>query len=102
MSPADRRRRAEEALASRYCETCGWSWWAVSPRGDAWCHPCAELLAGRAPRCGTCQRTDGWATAGNQKRCETCAPPPRPARQAVDPALAAIAAALFASREARP
>ncbi len=78
----DRRRRTEAALATRTCSACGWSWWQVDHRGDSHCVVCRELEAGRAPRCGTCQRTDGWETVDGRKAC-THAPvavvPTRPA-----------------------
>ncbi len=65
----DRRRRTEAALAGGACPACGWSWWQVDHRGDSHCVACSELLAGRVPRCGTCQRTDGWETVDGRKRC---------------------------------
>ncbi len=65
----DRRRRTELHLAGRSCDACGWSWWQVSPRGDARCMACAELAAGRTPRCATCQQTTGWVTVDGVKRC---------------------------------
>ena len=66
---AARRRRTEAALATRSCLECGWSWWSVSAKGDAWCVACREVLAGRTPRCATCQQTTGWETVDGVKRC---------------------------------
>lgn len=36
----ERQQRTAEALAGKFCEACGKSWWAVNARGDAWCVPC--------------------------------------------------------------
>lgn len=65
----DRRARTEARLAGTSCTACGWSWWQVSPRGDAWCVACRERAAGRTPRCGTCKQTTGWTTVDGRKRC---------------------------------
>ncbi len=64
-----RRRRAAAHLAGTSCPSCGWSWWRVSPRGDASCLACSELAAGRTPRCETCKQTTGWETVDGRKRC---------------------------------
>lgn len=49
-----RRRRTEQRLAHRRCETCRGSWWRVLPNGDSECEQC------RRSRTATTEtRTDG-------------------------------------------
>lgn len=47
FAPA-RRRRTEQRLAGRRCETCRGSWWRVHPNGDAECETCRRSRSATA------------------------------------------------------
>jgi RNA polymerase subunit RPABC4/transcription elongation factor Spt4 len=70
----DRRARTAGRLASTRCGSCGWSWWSVSPRGDAHCLACSEIAAGRHPRCAGCGSSTSWTTDPDGRKSCHCSP----------------------------
>jgi hypothetical protein len=75
----DRLRRHEEwaartagSLVERYCEACGFSFWRVSPRGDASCYACVLLREGKPFRCAGCGDEKWRRDSAGRRVCSTC------------------------------
>ena len=70
----ERRQRTAAALAERYCPACGFSFWRVSPRGDASCYACTLLREGKPLRCARCGLEEWQRDRAGRRVCATCAP----------------------------
>ncbi len=64
--------RTAASLAERFCPACGFSFWRVSPRGDASCYGCAALALDRALVCARCGRSDWRRDEHGHAECATC------------------------------
>src|ERR1017187_9183224 len=69
----ERRARTLTALAERYCATCGYSFWRVSPRGDASCYAWALPRDGKPLRCARCGLEEWPRDEHGRAACSKCA-----------------------------
>jgi hypothetical protein len=69
---ATRRARTLVALAERFCATCGFSFWRVSPRGDADCYGCDLIREGKPLRCAACGGEEWRRDEHGRCVCSTC------------------------------
>jgi hypothetical protein len=65
--------RTAAALDERYCETCGFGFWRVTPRGDAECYACVLLREGKRVRCAGCGLEEWRRDEHGRRACVTCA-----------------------------
>jgi hypothetical protein len=64
--------RTAAALAERFCEACGFSFWRVTSRGDADCYACSLVREGKPLRCTGCGREEWRRDEHGHARCATC------------------------------
>jgi hypothetical protein len=67
-----RRSRTAAALAERFCEACGFSFWRVSSRGDASCYGCTLMAEGKPLRCARCGGQEWRRDEHGRRACSTC------------------------------
>lgn len=65
--------RTAAALAERFCEACGFSFWRVTSRGDASCYACDLIREGRPLRCAACGGEEWCRDEHGRRACATCA-----------------------------
>lgn len=68
----ERRQRMTSVLAERFCPACGFSFWRVSPQGDASCYACTLLRQGRPLRCARCGLEEWRRDEHGRRVCASC------------------------------
>jgi hypothetical protein len=69
----ERAARTAETLVETYCPACGFSFWRVTPRGDASCYACDLLREGKPLRCARCGGEEWRRDEHGRRECAKCA-----------------------------